>query len=62
MPEPMPWALKVDLIMAILSGKYRSISYYGGLYRFEVESTAVRRWRLRRDRRAVKRAKEANRV
>lgn len=62
MPEPMPWALKLDLIMAILGGEYRSISYSSGVYRFEVEPNGVRRWRRRRDRLAAKRSREANRV
>lgn len=55
--EPMPWALKLDLIMAILSSSYRSISYYDGLYRFELESNTTRRWRRHRDRLAAKRVK-----
>lgn len=60
--EPMPWALRIDLIMAILSGNYRSISFFSGIYRFEVEPNAVRRWRKRRDRRAIAQARRDGRV
>ena len=60
--EPMPWALKLDLIMAILSGRYRSISYFSDVYRFEVEPNSVRRWRKRRDRRAIRKMKRGDRV
>lgn len=62
MLEPMPWALKLDLIMAILSGHYRSISYSSDAYRFEVEPNAVRRWRKRRDRRQIRKMKRGDRV
>ncbi|UVG34417.1 hypothetical protein SEA_GAZEBO_48 [Microbacterium phage Gazebo] len=62
MPEPMPWALKLDLIMAILGGEYRSISYFSGVYRFEVEPNAVKRWRKRRDRRAIAQARRDGHV
>lgn len=60
--EPMPWALKVDLIMAILKGEYRSISYFSDVYRFEVEPNAVKRWRKRRDRRAIAQARRDSHV
>lgn len=47
---PVPAALKIDLIVAVLVGNVRSISYFEGQYRIEVETNALRRWWKRRDR------------
>lgn len=46
----MPWALRVDLILAILRGDALQVSYSDGLYRFDIPSAHARRWRRRSSR------------
>lgn len=54
----MPWALKIDILLAILSGTARAISFENGEYRIELPATAVGRWKRRNARRrAGKRSK-----
>lgn len=50
----MPWTLRIEILLAILSGTAKAMSFYDGTYRIELPATAVQRWKRRNARRRVK--------
>lgn len=53
----MPWALRLDLIIAVLRGRMLQVSYFDGTYQFDIPSSAASRWRRRNERRKIKELK-----
>ncbi len=53
-----PWALRIDLALAVLRGRVYSISYFDGLYQVELPSAKLRRWKRRNDRRRIQEARK----
>jgi hypothetical protein len=55
----VPWVLRWALAQVALTGKFSSISYGSGTYRFEVQPAGVARWLKRRDKRNAEKARKA---